>query len=298
MTAVRPDLRPWPHVDGVVHHFVDIVGARLHVAEAGAGPPVVLLHTMPQHWYAWRKVIPLLAGEYRLLCLDLRGAGSSDAPRRGYGTADRVADVLGALDALGVSQADVIGHGYGAWTAFALATRAPDRVGHLLALSELHPWVKLRHVLPRAWRFWHTAAWEYPVLGSMMLAHVPGFTRWLLRHWSADSAALEAQAVEEFVRSSAEPARAHAGQQLNWSFVTGDIPGVILGRARSRLLSTQTVLLIGERDPLIRPAMVRRHHSSVQELTVKTVIGAGHLLPEEAPDEVASAARSLFGVCR
>ncbi|HET9061124.1 MAG TPA: alpha/beta hydrolase [Acidimicrobiales bacterium] len=126
------------------------------------------------------------------------------------------------------------------------------------------------------------------------MARAPGFTRWLLRHWSADAAALGLEALEEFVRSSAEPARARAGQQLNWSFVTGDIPNVMLGRSRSLVLSTPTVLLVGDKDPLIKPAMVCHHRATAQGLTVRTVPGAGHLLPEEAPHEVANAARSLF----
>ena len=45
--------RPLPHVPGVTHRFVNVRGVRLHVAEAGGGDPVVLLHSFPQHWYAW-----------------------------------------------------------------------------------------------------------------------------------------------------------------------------------------------------------------------------------------------------
>ena len=63
----RPDsgARPMPAVPGVTHRFVAVRGARLHLAEAGAGDPVVLLHGFPQHWYAWRRVIPQLAGADR-----------------------------------------------------------------------------------------------------------------------------------------------------------------------------------------------------------------------------------------
>lgn len=64
-------------------------GVRFHVAEAGTGEPVMLLHGFPQHWYTWRRVIPLLAGEYRLICPDFRGCGWSDAPATGYDTASR-----------------------------------------------------------------------------------------------------------------------------------------------------------------------------------------------------------------
>ena len=86
--------RPFPHVPGVTHRFVDVRGARLHVAEAGDGDPVVLLHSFPQHWYAWRHVAPLLAGQYRLIIPDWRGFGWSEAPPRGYDTASRAADIV------------------------------------------------------------------------------------------------------------------------------------------------------------------------------------------------------------
>jgi pimeloyl-ACP methyl ester carboxylesterase len=52
---------PMPHVAGVEHRFVDVRGAHFHVAEAGDGPPLVLLHGWPQHWWSWREVIAPLS---------------------------------------------------------------------------------------------------------------------------------------------------------------------------------------------------------------------------------------------
>lgn len=60
-------VRVFPEVAGVAHRFVDTPRLRFHVAEAGAGEPVLLLHGWPQHWWAWRKVIPLLADDYRVI---------------------------------------------------------------------------------------------------------------------------------------------------------------------------------------------------------------------------------------
>jgi pimeloyl-ACP methyl ester carboxylesterase len=54
--------RPMPEVAGVAHRYVNTGRLDVHVAEAGSGPPVLLLHGWPQHWYAWRELIPLLAG--------------------------------------------------------------------------------------------------------------------------------------------------------------------------------------------------------------------------------------------
>jgi pimeloyl-ACP methyl ester carboxylesterase len=64
---------PLPRVDGVEHRWVEAGGVRLHLAEAGEGEPLVLLHGWPQHWYEWREVIGPLAERYRVICPDLRG---------------------------------------------------------------------------------------------------------------------------------------------------------------------------------------------------------------------------------
>jgi pimeloyl-ACP methyl ester carboxylesterase len=58
-----------PQLEGVDHHFVELPGLRMHVAETGSGVPV-LLHGFPQHWWEWRKVIPGLAERFRVNCPD------------------------------------------------------------------------------------------------------------------------------------------------------------------------------------------------------------------------------------
>lgn len=89
-----------PEVPGVEHRFVEAGRLRVHIVEAGSGPPLLLLHGWPQHRYAWRKLIPLLAGSRRLICPDLRGFGWTDAPASGYWTAGLAADAAALLDAL------------------------------------------------------------------------------------------------------------------------------------------------------------------------------------------------------
>ena len=180
--------RSLPHVPGVMHRFVNVRGARLHVAEAGSGEPVVLLHSFPQHWYAWRHVVPLLAGDYRLICPDWRGFGWSQAPPRGYDTASRTADILALLDALGLRRVRLIAHDWGAHAAFTAALQAPDRISHLLAVNAAHPWLAQRRLLPQLWRFWYTAFWEYPGIGRRVLRNWPGLTRFLLRRGVAGPA--------------------------------------------------------------------------------------------------------------
>jgi pimeloyl-ACP methyl ester carboxylesterase len=286
--------RPFPAVPGVTHRFIDVRGAGLHVAEAGDGEPVVLLHGFPQHWYAWRHVVPLLAGQHRLICPDWRGFGWSQAPPRGYATADRAADILALLDALGLGRVRLIAHDWGGHAAFMAALEAPERVSHLLAVNAAHPWLAQRRLLPQLWRFWHTAFFEYPGIGRLVLRHWPGLTRFLLRRGAADPAAWQPGEVEEFIAASRQPGSAQAGEALHWQFVLHDIPGIILHRYRSMRLTVPAVIMTGAQDWMLPPKLLAGADRHADDLRLQVVSGAGHFLPVERPAEVAEAARELF----
>jgi pimeloyl-ACP methyl ester carboxylesterase len=76
-------MRPLPELPGVRHACHDLpTGVRMHVAEAGdpGAPPILAVHGWPQHWWAWRGVIPALAAAHRVICPDLRGFGWSGQP--------------------------------------------------------------------------------------------------------------------------------------------------------------------------------------------------------------------------
>ena len=285
--------RPFPRLPGVTHRFVLVRGVRVHVAEAGGGDPVVLLHGFPQHWYAWRHVIPLLAGQYRLICPDWRGFGWSETPPRGYDTASRAADILALMDVLGLRRVRLIAHDWGAHAAFLTALEAPERVSHLLAVNAPHPWPRQRGLLPHVWRFWYTALLEYPGIGRLVLRHWPGVTRFLLRHGAAGSAWQPGE-VEEFVAASRQPGSARAGEAMHWQFVLHDSPGIILRRYRGMRLTVPTVILAGAQDWMLPPAMLAGADCHADSLQLRVVPGAGHFLPAERPAAVAEVACELF----
>ena len=293
----RPLARPMPDVPGVRHRFVQARGARFHVAQAGSeseGEPVVLLHGLPQHWYAWRKVIPQLAGRYRLYCVDLRGCGWSEGtgPASGYSAKELARDVLAILDALGLTQQPVrlIGHDVGGWLGFELCLTAPERFERFVAVNTTHPWPGRPALLRHAWRFWYTAFWEYPVAGRIVLRRWPGFTRARLRQWAGRFYQWDEASLEEFTEATQTRQAARAIQAMLWQFVLHDIPALARGsRRRTAKLTVPTLLLAGELDPVSRAA-----RTLPDNLHVEVVPGA-HLLPETAPSLVAAAALDHFG---
>jgi pimeloyl-ACP methyl ester carboxylesterase len=270
-----------PHVAGVTHRYVE----GFHVAECG-GPsePVVLLHGFPQHWYAWRHVMTRLAGEHRVIALDMRGSGWSDAPRHGYDTRSLVADVLAVLDALGMHRVSLIGHQWGGVLGFQLCLADPERFSRFVAVNALHPWPQQRRLVPQLWRYWTTALFEYPWVGAWVLRTRPGVLRWLLRRGIARTP----DELAAYVDVAREPARARAGQQLHWQFVLHDIPRLVRGRDRRRRLTVPTVLLAGEGDFALSPRSLPGGERYADDLQVQVVPG-GHYLPEERPDVVAEA---------
>ena len=116
----------------------------MRIVDEGVGRPVVLLHGFPDRAELWRDVSPhLQAGGLRTLAVDLPGFGESPAPRgrAAYDIEKSVAaHVLGALDALGVSErVDLVGHDWGAVLGWVLCLRHPERVRRFVALSVGHP---------------------------------------------------------------------------------------------------------------------------------------------------------------
>jgi pimeloyl-ACP methyl ester carboxylesterase len=122
----------------VEHREVEVGGLRMHVAEQGSGPLVVLLHGFPETWYSWRRQLAALADAgFRAVAPDQRGYGGSDRPDdpQRYTLLELVGDVVGLIDALDGGRAIVVGHDWGAPVAWHTALLRPDRVAGVAGLS-------------------------------------------------------------------------------------------------------------------------------------------------------------------
>ncbi|WP_432025913.1 alpha/beta fold hydrolase [Streptomyces sp. 1222.5] len=122
----------------VRHRMVDVNGVRLHIAEQGDGPLVVLLHGFPESWHSWhRQFGPLADAGFRVVAPDQRGYGRSDHPEDvgAYTILHLVGDVVGLIRTLGEERAYVVGHDWGAPVAWHTALLRPDVVRGVAGLS-------------------------------------------------------------------------------------------------------------------------------------------------------------------
>ncbi|MCB0166601.1 MAG: alpha/beta hydrolase [Anaerolineae bacterium] len=122
----------------ITHRNIQTNGISMHIAEAGHGHPVILIHGFPELWYTWRHQLPALAqAGYHAVAPDLRGYGATERPdaTQSYSTLTMAADIVGLLDALGAEKGVVVGHDIGAHVAWLVAELYPQRVSAVVALS-------------------------------------------------------------------------------------------------------------------------------------------------------------------
>ena len=123
---------------GVTHRTIEANGVRIHVAEAGEGPLVLLCHGWPESWYSWRHQLRALADAgFRAVAPDMRGSGQTDRPQaiESYTLLHLVGDMVALVPALGADNAVIVGHDWGAPVAWHAALLRPDVFRAVAGLS-------------------------------------------------------------------------------------------------------------------------------------------------------------------
>ncbi|UJA18840.1 alpha/beta hydrolase [Thermoleophilia bacterium SCSIO 60948] len=270
-----------PRVEGVENVFLRIGERGFHVAAAGAGTPVVLLHGWPQHWWCWREVMPrLAAGGRRALAPDLRGFGWSDVAWSGLDRRMMAADVAALMDELDVPRATIVGQGWGGWVAATLASAAPERVDRLVLLGAPAPGARLG---PTDLARLSAAAGHVPVLSTrfgMRRVERRFWTMRILRRMAAGEDQVDKDVQRRYARDANAVTRARASMLLHRGFLTHDLFPLLCTRFAPGASSRVTSLL-GELD---RFCSARLAGAGDADLSI--VPGAGHLLAEERPEAV------------
>jgi pimeloyl-ACP methyl ester carboxylesterase len=274
-----------PDMDGVRHEWIDAGGLRTHVALAGPedGPPLLLVHGWPQHWWAWHKVIPALAERYRVICPDLRGHGWTDAPPGGYDKEQLATDLLALLDAMGIDKVTWVGHDWGAHAGLLAALRAPERFERLLMLCVPPIFSPDRSLRSLLLILSYQGPISTPLLGRFIVRQ--GFAGRILRiargkgEWSDE----EVRIFDDVFRS-----KPHTTVGMYRTFLTRELLPIARGRYRSERLQVPTQVIVGDSD-LITKRLPAGPYEGQPNIVVKRVPDVGHFLPEEEPDAVIAA---------
>jgi pimeloyl-ACP methyl ester carboxylesterase len=287
----------FPILPGVEHRFVDLPGGlRMHVAEAGHGDPVLLLHGFPQHWWEWRGVIPGLAEHHRVIVPDLRGTGWTDAPETGYDRVQLVADVVALLDALEIDRVHLVGHDWGALISYNLCFEHPERVRSFLCVAIPHPFIRFDvRALPAFRHLWFQQVVAAPGVGPWLLrSGRQRLVRRIIRGFSSPQTTWTDDDLDAYADRMREPARARAASSLYRGLILPELVRIARGRYRDQRLTTPTVILCGADDPVMRVEFLGGYENNADDLTIEVVPNASHFIPDEQPDAVAAHALELI----
>ncbi len=279
---------PLPDAPGFTHTIIETPGLRTHVATVGEGPPVVLLHGLPEHWWQWHDVAPAIAAHgYRVICPDLRGAGwtEADDPRIGHET--RMHDLLALLDVLGVERAHVMTHDLGALTGMHLAYSRPDRVRTLVQLAVPPGFMRFSPRMIPAFRHYPRLLWGGH-RHSLRWVLAPPYT---VRPMSADT-------IDAYLRVETRPEVARATRRVLLGMIAPELPRLMGGYYKRMRLRPPTLVAYGARDwPLTEPVvrtMCRDHERRAERFALAFVPDAAHFVTDDAPDAVVDLAVDWF----
>ena len=267
------------------HGYVTANGVRLHYAEMGRGPLVILLHGFPQCWYQWRNVMPRLAERFHVVAPDMRGYNLSDKPGGvGSYTLDKLGqDVASLVEALGEERAHVVGHDWGGGVAWHVAVRHPNRVNKLAVINAPHPAAyerELRNPEQLA-RSWYILFFQLPLLPEASLRLT---IRRAFRPTAAVPGSFPDEALDVYENAVAQPGAATA--MINYYRAAARTAPEKL-KQNKRAVTRPTLLLWGMKDFALSPRLTEGLEPWIADLRVERVEDSGHWVPEEKPRLVA-----------
>jgi pimeloyl-ACP methyl ester carboxylesterase len=273
--------------------FIDVGGTRLYYyasGSRGAGEPLLLVHGFPTSSHLWARVVPLLPVGYRVIVPDLLGYGRSDpasanGPSGDVSVAGHALRMIRLLDVLGVERACVIGHGTGAAVALDMWRARPRRVTRL---GLVNPIDAPGRALGAPW----AARRSLPLGGKLPSRILLSRLRRRLARLYANPGA-HAPAIDYYLRPfRGSQGRAALAEHMQ-ALADDTAPTVIDALSSSETVpSVLTAIVCGDQDPLVPSASAERLHALLAASTVHHVAG-GHFSPEESPEQVAEALRTL-----
>ncbi len=275
-------------IAGVTHHHAAVNGTELHYTSAGsAGSPILLVHGFPESWWAFHKVIPLLAETHRVFAVDLRGFGDSSHAEGDYGSTTAAEDLHQLIAHLGVGPVHLTGQDISGGTVFRLAATHPEDIASLTAIEMglagfgLEGLADVTHG-----GSWHIGVLAAPGIPEMLLAgrEQEFLGGWAFPAMTAVQGAVTAEDVAEFVRVYARPD--------GWRGAVGLYTSMLGEGEQLRALAAAAPLNVpalavgGFGGPFTE---ITLNQVSTQPARSVLLEGVGHYVALEAPEALAAA---------
>jgi pimeloyl-ACP methyl ester carboxylesterase len=262
-------------------HTILVHGQRIAYLDVGAGPPIILIHGFGGSMWQWEYQQHALSQHFRVITLDLPGAGVSDKPEIDYRPDEMLDFFVGFMDAVKIPQATLAGNSMGAGLAIGMALAHPTRVTKLVLIDGLPQHVLKKLTSPSIRRALETSAPTWLVsfgnilFGRLMIAPT-------LREIVHDPALLTPAVIERSNRNRRRP-----GLIKPIMTVRDNLPLWESGfAARFGEITHPTLVLWGEEDRVFPIAVGEELHQTIKGSRFIRIPNAGHIPQWERPDVV------------
>jgi pimeloyl-ACP methyl ester carboxylesterase len=266
-------------------------GWQLGFVRAGqGGPTIVLLHGWPESSHAWRSVIPLLAGRFDVIAVDLPGIGRSSGRTGDYDKRALAEDLHLGLAGLGLGRVVLAGHDLGAMVAYAYARRHPEDVAGLVVLDQPLPGIDGWETTVAASFSWHLGFHRVVQDGAgvadvLIAGHERFYFHSHIQRFAARTEAITAADIDVYALAHAGRDQLSAGMRM-FRALPVDVQH---NEADTAVLEVPVVLAFGEYSGATLLEVVADGLRAVGVAEVRTVSipDCGHWAAEEQPQDVA-----------
>jgi pimeloyl-ACP methyl ester carboxylesterase len=276
----------WQAPSSFEHGFVMSNGVRLHYVTQGSGDLMLMLHGFPEFWYSWRHQIPVLAQNYKVVALDMRGYNDSDKPkeRDAYRMDVLVKDIEGVVRGLRHDRCILVGHDWGGAVAWNVAYTYPELVDRLIVLNLPHPakfaegLTNPQQLLRSSYIFFFQLPWlpEWVIQTGNYQLIEEAFTRMAI-----DKAAFTAADLEAYKQAAAKPGALTAMLNYYRNVLQSGMFQHQWGKLRM-----PTLMIWGEEDTALGIEMTYGTEDYVEDFTIRYIPNCSHWVQQEKPDLV------------
>lgn len=260
--------------------YADLSGIKVRYVKSGAGPDLILLHTLRTQLDIFQKLIPLLAERFTVFAFDYPGHGWSDIPAAEYAPEDFIRWTSAFLDAVGVERATLAGVSIGGTTALVLAARSNPRVARVVAINPYDYWplggIRKSSLMARL----ILGPTNVPVLGATLMRLRTRFVfDRIMLGGVADPQALPVPLAREVYEVGARP-----GQYQGFLNLLANENYWAEARKEYAKIRTPVLLVYGEQD--WAPEAARKKDSAIIPDVIGKTVGGGHFLPLDSPRQL------------
>lgn len=269
------------------HGTVRVGGSTIHFVTGGSGPPLLLLHGWPQTWQAWRPVLPALAERHTVIAMDLPGLGESSIPRSGFDKLTTARRIHQAVQELGFSRVDILGHDLGALIAYPYAREFPDGVGRMAVLESPLIGFGLEDFFGVSFHFGFNMS---PAPIPEEILDNDGDVEVYLGMLFDGARHPEAIDRETYFRAYADPAIRSAGYEYYRAFPAD----TAYNQATAEPKLATPVLAMGA-EFVFGPAVAQSFRNVASDVRPVVAPDSGHFIPEENPEFLVDCVRLFLG---